>query len=182
MARKGTHKYNKRSRVNHAKKFKNTPKMFKMNTADTSTIHIYTDYISHTYPPKNTITVEPLAKKINCETTGKILGYRDLVNMDAPVWTNTMCNELGRLSQGWKEHTGTDTIELILNKEKQKYRRETYMRALCDIQTQIIDTHRTRLTSGENIIYYPGEVSTPTLDLNTMKLHVNSTIQEIKFR
>ena len=59
-------------------------------------------YIAHTDPQKDTITVEPLANHINCETTGKILGYRDLVNMDAPIWTNSMCNKLVNLSQGWK--------------------------------------------------------------------------------
>ena len=35
MARKVTHQYNTRSRVNHVTTFKNTPKMFKMDTADT---------------------------------------------------------------------------------------------------------------------------------------------------
>ena len=43
MARKGIHKYNTRSRVNHVKTFKNTPKMFKMDTKDISKTHIGTD-------------------------------------------------------------------------------------------------------------------------------------------
>ena len=29
---------------------------------------------------------------------------------------------------------------------------------------------------------YPGDVSTPTSDLNTMKLHLNSTISDVKSR
>ena len=45
-----------------------------------------------------------------------------------------------------------------------------------------IETHRTRLTSGGKIADYPGEVSTPTSDLNTMKLHVNGAISEFKPR
>ena len=76
---------------------------------DTSTTHKGSEYIDHTDPKKDTITVEPVAHHITCETTGKILGYRDLVKMDAPVWTNYMCNKLGSLSQGWKEHVGNDT-------------------------------------------------------------------------
>ena len=40
---------------------------------------------------------------IKCETTGEIMGYRDLVNMDEPLWTNSMYNKLGPLSQGWKD-------------------------------------------------------------------------------
>ena len=47
------------------------------------------------------------------------------------------------------------------------------MRAVCDIRPQKIETHRTRLTVGGNLIEYPGEVSTPTLELTTMKMHVN---------
>ena len=44
------------------------------------------------------------------------------------------------------------------------------------------ETHRTRLTAGGNLIDYPGEVSTPTSDLNTMKLHINSAISYVKSR
>ena len=63
-----------------------------------------------------------MANHIHCETTGKKLTYRDLVKKDALVWTNSMYNELGCLSQGCKTHAGTDTIELILHKDKPKYR------------------------------------------------------------
>ena len=136
IVRKGTNKHNTRSRVNHVTKFKNTPKMFKMDTTDTSKTHIGTYYISHTDPKQDTIIVDTLANHINCETTEKTLGYRDLVKMDAPVWTNSMCYKLGCLSQGRKEHTGADTIEFIFHKDKSKDRRATYVRAVCDIRPQ----------------------------------------------
>ena len=71
MARKGTHKYNTRSRVNHVTTFKNTPQMFKNDMTYTSTTNIVSDYIAHTYAKKDTIKVEPVAHPINCETTGK---------------------------------------------------------------------------------------------------------------
>ena len=67
-----------------------------------------------------------------------------------------------------------------LHKDKPKNRRETYVRVLYDIRPHKTETHRTRLTSRVNIIDYPGELSTPTSDLTTMKLHVNSTISDIK--
>ena len=54
--------------------------------------------------------MESVANHITFETTVIILGYIDLVKIDSPVWKNYMCNELGRLSQGWKEYAGTDTI------------------------------------------------------------------------
>ena len=52
-ARKGTHKYNTRSRVNHVTTFKNTPQNFKKDMIDTSTTHIGSDYIDHTDPPND---------------------------------------------------------------------------------------------------------------------------------
>ena len=67
------------------KTFKNTPQNFKKDMIDTSTTHIGSDYIDHTEPKKDTITVEPVSHHITCETNGKILGYRYLVKMDAPV-------------------------------------------------------------------------------------------------
>ena len=54
--------------------------------------------------------------------------------MDLPVCTNSMGNDIGRLSQGQTAHEGTDTIEFILHKEKPKDIKETYVRAVCDIQ------------------------------------------------
>ena len=52
MVRKVTHQYKNRSRVNHATTFKNKPKMFIMDTEDTSKTNIGSDYISH-IDPKN---------------------------------------------------------------------------------------------------------------------------------
>ena len=54
------------------------------------------------------------------------------------------------------------------------------MKAVCNVRTQKKDTHRTILTTGGNMINYPGEIRTPTSDLNTKKLHVNSAISDVK--
>ena len=72
-ARKVKHKYNTRSKVNHVKIFKNTPQILKKDMTDTSTTQIGSDYISNINPKKDTITVEPVAHHIACETTRKIL-------------------------------------------------------------------------------------------------------------
>ena len=123
-----------------------------------------------------------MTNHINCKNTGGLLVYRDLVKMDASVWSNSMCNELGRLSQGEGKNAGADTIEFIFHKDKPKYRRAAYVRAVCNIRPQKKDNRRTRLTAGGNIIDYSGEVSTPTSDLTTTKLHVNSAISDVKLR
>ena len=109
----GPHNYNTRSSTkiaNHVKTFRTAPNMLKTNAEELITTHKGTDYLACMDPKKDTITVEPVSSHINCETTGKILGYRDLVNMDEPVWTNLRWNEPGRLSQGCGKHAGTDTI------------------------------------------------------------------------
>ena len=126
--------------------------------------------------------MEPIENHINCETNGKIVGYIDLVKIDAPVWTNSMCNGCGHLSQDLNKHALTDTIYLFLRKDKPKDIRAAYVIEVCDIRPHKTETHITRLATGGNLIDYPGEVSTPTSDLTTMKLHVNSTISDVKLR
>ena len=122
-----------------------------MEAAEKNITHIGTDYFSHIDPRKYTITVEPIANRINCKTTRKILGYRNQVRIDAPVWTNSMCNKIGRLSQGWKTHAVADTIEFIYCKYKSKDRKATYVRAVCNIIPQKKETRRTRLTAEGNL-------------------------------
>ena len=51
------------------------------------------------------------------------------------------------------------------------------MRAVCNILPQKIETHRTRLTAGGNLIDYPLEVRILTSDLTIMKLHKNTTVE-----
>ena len=51
-ARKGTHKYNTKSKVNHVTTFKNTPQMLKKDITDTSTTQIGSYYITKTDPKK----------------------------------------------------------------------------------------------------------------------------------
>ena len=74
------------------------PNIFLMAVAEKITSHIGIDYLAYIDLKKYSITMEPIENHINCKNNGKILGYRDLVKMDAPVWTNSMCNELGHLS------------------------------------------------------------------------------------
>ena len=56
------------------------------------------------------------------------------------------------------------------------------MNAAYNTKTQQTETHRTRLAAGGNIIDYTGDVSTSTSDLTPVKLHVNTSISDIKSR
>ena len=52
----------------------------------------------------------------------------------------------------------------------------TYGRIVVDYQPQKTDPTCTRLTVGGNLIDFPGDVRTPTVDLTTDKLVIKSTI------
>ena len=80
------------------------------------------------------------------------------------------------------KNAGIDTIEFVLHKDKPKDRKSTYVRAFCNIRPHKTESHRTRLTAVGNIIGFPGDFSTPTSDLTTMKLLINSAISDIKAR
>ena len=102
-----------------------------------------------------------------------------MAKMDAPEWTNSMCKNIVRLSQGWGKNAGTYKIESIFHKDKPKDIKATYVRAVCDIRLHKTETHNKILTSGVNLIDYPGDVRTPTSDFTTMKLHVKSAISDV---
>ena len=76
--------------------------MFPVEATGKIKTHTGTDYFSRTDLKKEIIAVGPMEKHIHCNNKRKYLVYRDLVNMDEPVWTNSMCTKLGRMSQGWK--------------------------------------------------------------------------------
>ena len=94
-------KYNTTSSTkifNHVTTYKNAPNFFQVDAMEKIKTCIGTNYFARIYPKKETATVEPMTNHINCKNYRKILGYRDLINMDEPVRTNLMCNKLGRLS------------------------------------------------------------------------------------
>ena len=105
-----------------------------------------TEYYVHIELQNNAIKLEPTANHVHCETTGKFWVYGYLIKKDTQVWKNSICNEVGRLSQGWKAHAETDTIDFILHKDKPKDVKSTYVRAVCDTRPHKSETHRTRLT------------------------------------
>ena len=159
---------------------KNAPNMFKMEASEKK--HICTDYLARIYPENIYNHREPIKNNITCKPTGKFLGYRDQVKMDASVWTNLMCNDLGRLYQGWKQIIGTDTIYFIFHKYIQEDIRATSVGAVLNIRAHKADNHVTCLTVGGNLINYTIEVIPPISDLDTMKLHINSSVLSVKSR
>lgn len=109
---------------------------------------------------------------------GTLLEYRHLLKRpkNKITWEGGMCNELGRLCNGYKNIKGTQTIKFISRDQVPKGHKVTYMRIVCDYKPNKSDPHRVRLCVGGDRLDYDGPLKTPTADLTTVNVHVNSTI------
>ena len=89
-------------------------------------------------------------------------------------------NEIGRLAQGMPgRNTGTNTIVFIKKNQVPQDRAKdaTYGLITCLVRPEKIDEpNRTRLVAGGDRVHYPGDSGTPTADLLTVKLLLNSII------
>jgi hypothetical protein len=124
-------------------------------------------------------TVQPVLNAVLDPITGESLTYRQLIRgPDKEIWLQGCANEIGRLAQGLdnSDIKGTETIHFIPYTAIPEGRRATYVNIVVDIRPQKSEPHRVRMTVGGNLIDYPYEVSTPTADMTTAKLVMNSTI------
>jgi hypothetical protein len=111
--------------------------------------------------------------------TGQVQEYRHLLQgPDAPTWTKSFANKLGRLSQGagTRMPSGTKTIWFLRKHQVPSDRKVTYRRIVATIRPQKAEPHRTRLTVGGDRLGYPGAVSTTTVKLTRAKCLLNSKI------
>ena len=94
------------------------------------------------------------------------------------LWRKSYTKELGRLAQGIPGTKGTNTIVFIKYDDipLDRQRHVMYGKTVCTYRPEKDDPNRTRLTVGGNRIEYPGDVSTPTVDMMTVKMHLNSVI------
>jgi hypothetical protein len=125
------------------------------------------------------------------EVTGKMLEYRHLMKHPDPKireqWQKSSANEFGRTMQGvgknrpeGEQIKGTDTMHLIKKCNIPKGKKITYARFVSEIRLQKAEIHRTRLTAGGNQLEYEGKTSTETAGMETIKIHVNSTISRAR--
>ena len=115
------------------------------------------------------------------EETGELMEYRHLIGNPKyrEIWGRSFGNELGRLAQGMKGRVdGTDTIFCIDKKDipAARWQDVTYGRIVVSFRPEKKDPNRVRLTVGRDRINYPGDVGTPTADMLTVKLLLNSVI------
>ena len=123
---------------------------------------------------------EALAAVLNKET-GKLMEYRHLIANPKyqQIWSNAYGKELGRLTQGIPGIVdGTNTISFIdkSNIPADRWQDVTYGHIISSYRPEKADPNRIRLTVGGNRINYPGDCGTPTADMLTVKLLLNSTV------
>jgi hypothetical protein len=113
--------------------------------------------------------------------TGEIMEYQHLLKdpKHRERWKRLFSKEIRRLA------TITETIKFLVKTEipRDRWRDITYARICCNERTEKMDPDRTRITMGGDRINYPGDCGTPTADLLTVKLLLNSIIstQHAKF-
>ena len=71
---------------------------------------------------------------------------------------------------------GTQTIRFRPKSAIPKHKKATYGRIVSSLRPHKEEQHRIRLTVGGNLLDYEGDASTPTSDLITTKIHLNSVI------
>ena len=109
--------------------------------------------------------------------TGATLSLKQLLcGNNKMTWMESHSYEWARLTQGNGRVKGAGTCFFVEWKTKPKHITPTYLRPVCDIRPQKEKTHRIRIAVGGNKVVTEGDLSTPTSDLTTAKLHFNSTI------
>ena len=122
-----------------------------------------------------------MANAVLDSTTGDLMEYRHLLKNPkySKIWSNAMGKEVGHLAQGLDGVVeGTDTMDFIAKHDipQDRWHDITYARIVCSYRPEKTDPNRVWLTVGGNKINYPGDCGTPTTDLLTVKLLLNSVI------
>ena len=91
---------------------------------------------------------EVFAGAIIDNETGKYLEFCHLINMDkyGDIWMKRFANELGRLAQGIRDVSDTDTIDSITHADVTVGTTVTYGRIVCMQRPQKTENHCTWLT------------------------------------
>lgn len=115
------------------------------------------------------------------DINGDLLEYRHLIKRPEykEEWSKEYGNEVGHLAQSMPGQVkGTDTIFFIHERDVPEERRRdtTYVQVVCDVHPHKENPNRVRITAGGDRINYTWEYSTPTANLTTVKLLLNSVI------
>jgi hypothetical protein len=114
------------------------------------------------------------AHSILDDETGDLLEYCHLLKhpKHKKVRSRSFSEEIRWLA------TTTATISFVTKPEipQERWKDITYGCIVCTYRSEKKDPYRTRITMGGNLVNYPDDCSTPTADLLTVKLMLNSII------
>ena len=100
---------------------------------------------------------------------------------DAHSWNLATTREIGRCAQGMPGLVdGTDTYFFMNHNEKPPDRTVSYSTFVCDVKENKAEKHRVRTTFGNTNSDYNGPVSSPTADITTVKILLNSVVSTRK--
>jgi hypothetical protein len=97
---------------------------------------------------------------------------------NADEWLYSTANEFGRLTKGVAPYmpSVSETMRYLFHHQLPPGRQATYACFVATERPHKSETKRVRLTVSGNLVHYPDKGSTPTADLSTVKLLVNSVI------
>ena len=101
-----------------------------------------------------------------------------LKGTNGSTWTNSLCNEHGRLAQGFSANQilRTDTTSLMQKHEVPHDKKVTYGNFIRDCRPLKTEKHRVRLTVGGDKLPCDDDAGSPAASLLETKLILNSTI------
>jgi hypothetical protein len=112
-------------------------------------------------------------------STGIAKEYPQLkLGEDSKIRLAAASREIGCLAQGKEPAmpTGSNTMHFLDHRNLPAGCKATYLRVFTAIKMHKVETHRVRFTVGGNRIDYKGKVSTPTANLETIKILLNSSV------
>jgi hypothetical protein len=119
-----------------------------------------------------------LANAVIHPVTGKEMEYTALMKDPQlqPLWTRGFGNECGRLFQGIRDISGTETCFFIKLTNIPKDRKITYGKIVCDYKPHKKEKERVRLTVGYDRLDFSSDVATSTADITIFKILITSTL------
>ena len=147
-------------------------------------MNTYNYITSRSLTPANTsrrlFPVDILNAVLN-KDTGELLEMCHLLKNQKykDVWGKSYTTELGRLAQGIPGISKITNTIVSITRDKIPFDRLkdiTYGRICANYRLEKDDPNRSRLTVGGDRLNVPGDCGTPTVDMVTVKLHINSDI------
>jgi hypothetical protein len=117
--------------------------------------------------------------------TGETFKHTQLIRgANSDEWLYSTTNEFGHLTKCIIPHmpSGTDTVAYLRHDDLPQRRKATYARSVATERPHKTEKKCVRLTVGGNLIHYPDKVSTPSADLGTVKILLNSVISTPRAR